>query len=231
MDLLGNIIINTFSIVVLTVIGFYSHRHNDKNTKNTIAYKLYMSILLMTGFMLVIGIFGRLDGTEHAYYHLFNSAANFILFFTSPVVPCLWLTYVLHRIFHDREKTRRLLYVSAVYCGIYAAMLAISVPNGWFYYIDADNYYHKGPYFVAVIIIAVAPILIAMLSVIKNRKMIEGQHYRSFDFSTTADDMYCFAYHVFGIFFGVEWGGAGITDHFSQCAGSQYIYRLFNRDL
>lgn len=203
MDLLGNIIINTFSIVVLAVIGFYSHRHSIKRAVDD---KLYMSILLITALMLVICIFGRLDGTGHAYYHSLNAAANFILFFTGPVVPCLWLTYVLHKIFQDREKTRRLLYVSAVYCGIYAAMLAISVPYGWFYYIDADNYYHKGPYFIAVIIIAVAPILIAMLSVIKNRKMIEGQHYRSF-LIFPLPPMICIVLHTMLSGFFLVWNG------------------------
>jgi diguanylate cyclase (GGDEF) domain len=132
--------------------------------------------------MLVVDIFSRFDGKPGTIYPVINHLGNFLIFLLSPTIPTLWLLYVHYQVFHEEGKTRRLIYPLFAINAVNAIMVVLSQFFGWFYYIDLDNIYHRGPLFLLPASITIGLIFTAFVLVIANRKRIENKHYFSLVF-------------------------------------------------
>lgn len=179
MSLANNLVINIYSIALLIIIYLHSLKHTEKES---LQYKLYMMILQITILMLVVDIFSRFDGKPDTIYPLINHFGNFLIFLLSPILPSLWLLYVHCQVFQEEEKTRLLFYPLFATNALNAVMLVLSQFFGWYYYIDSDNIYHRGPLFLFSVSITVVFILIAFVLISANRKKIQKKHYFSLIF-------------------------------------------------
>ena len=179
MDLTYNIIINIYSIALLIIICHNSLKHDEKES---LQHKLYMMVLKNTILMLVVDILSRFDGKPDTVYPVINHLGNFMIFLLNPILPSLWLLYVHVQVFQDEKETKRLIYPLLAINALNAVMVILNQFFGWFYYIDSDNIYHRGPLFLFSALITVALILVAFVLIIANRKKIEKRHYFSLVF-------------------------------------------------
>jgi diguanylate cyclase (GGDEF)-like protein len=179
MTLVNNFVLNVFSIALLIIIFTHSTKQNKKGTLQS---RLFMLMLKFTVLLLVLDIFSRFDGKPDTIYPFINHIANFLVFMLNPVLPSIWLYYVHAQVCQEKEKMRRL----------YCQLVALNVANmtlvilseffGWFYYIDSENIYHRGPYFFSLALLAVALMVGAFAILIANRKRIEKRHFYSLMF-------------------------------------------------
>ncbi len=179
MDLTYNIIINIYSIALLIIICHNSLKHDEKES---LQHKLYMMVLKNTILMLVVDILSRFDGKPDTVYPVINHLGNFMIFLLAAILPSLWLLYVHVQVFQDEKETKRLIYPLLAINALNAVMVILNQFFGWFYYIDSDNIYHRGPLFLFSALITVALILVAFVLIIANRKKIEKKHYFSLVF-------------------------------------------------
>lgn len=179
MNFTGNLIINTYSIGILIFLYIYSR----KNAENIhLQYRLFVTIVLVTVAMLAIDILSRFDGNPGTMYAVVNHVSNFLIFLLNPVIPSLWALYVHHQVYHDEEKTRRLGIVLVFINLANLTVLILSQFSGWFYTIDANNIYHRGPLFYIPASITVALIVATFLFVVIKRKDIEKRYFFSMVF-------------------------------------------------
>ena len=179
MDLTNNIIINIYSIALLVIICHNSLKHDEKES---LQHKLYMMVLKITILMLVVDIFSRFDGKPDAIYPVINHFGNLMIFLLNPILPSLWLLYVHVQVFQDEKKTRRLIYPLLAINVVNTVMVILNQFFGWYYYIDSDNIYHRGPLFLLSASFTVTLILVAFVLIIANRKKVEKKHYFSLVF-------------------------------------------------
>ncbi|NMD72408.1 GGDEF domain-containing protein [Bacillus sp. DNRA2] len=179
MSLVYNLGINIYSILFLIIIYFHSLSHDDKES---LQYKLYMRMLQITIIMLVADIFSRFDGNSYYIYSILNQSGNFFVFLLNAILPSLWLLYVHFQVFQDEAKTRRLFYPLLAINGANAVIVILSQFFGWFYYIDSDNIYHRGPLFLVSASLTIVMLLIAFVIIIVNHKKIEKKHFFSLVF-------------------------------------------------
>jgi hypothetical protein len=106
-----------------------------------------MMMLHITILMLVVDIFSRFDGRLGTIFPVINNLGNFLIFLFNPVLPSLWLLYVHDQVFHEEEITRRVLYPLFAINALNAVLVVMTQFFGWFYYIDSNNIYHRGPIF------------------------------------------------------------------------------------
>ncbi|HEY5467168.1 MAG TPA: diguanylate cyclase [Clostridia bacterium] len=179
MNFTGNLIINTYSIGILIFLYIYSR----KNAENVhLQYRLFVTIVLVTAVMLAIDILSRLDGNPGTMYAVVNHVSNFLMFLLNPVIPSLWVLYVHHQVYHDEERTKRL-GITLVFINLAnLTVLILSQFFGWFYTIDADNIYHRGPLFYIPASITVAMIVATFVFVVIKRKDIEKRYFFSMVF-------------------------------------------------
>ena len=142
-------------------------------------------IVLATLMMLVLDVTASLDGSPDTILPILNRTGNFVIFIFSPLIPSLWLLYI--RLFIDlgKKATRRLLAtIIAVNATNWVAVL-LTLKYNWFYYIDADNIYHRGPYHSLSFVFPTILFAIAAFLVILNREKLERKYYTAFLIFTT----------------------------------------------
>jgi len=198
MGLVNVIIINIYSVSLLAVICYHS---STKKEKESLQYKLYTMMLWITIFMLVVDIFSRFDGKSDTMYAVINYWGNFLIFFLNPILPTLWLLYVHINLFQDEKKTRQLVCPLFAYNAVNTALVVLSQFYGWYYYIDSNNIYHRGPLFLLAGSFTINLILIAFIIIIANRRKIKKKHFFSLVFFCVPPLM-CIILQVF--FYGVS---------------------------
>lgn len=173
MNLAYNLVINTYSIILLIIICFHALKLTEKESLQD---KLYLMMLYSTIFMLVVDVLSRFDGKPNSIYPIINYIGNFLIFLLNSVLSSIWLLYAHFQVFHDEKKTRKLFRPLYAINIINAVILIASQFFGWFYYIDSDNIYHRGPFFLLSAFITVALMLVAFFITLKNRKRLEKKH-------------------------------------------------------
>ncbi len=179
MSLDNNIILNLYSIVIILIICFHALKFFEKDS---LSDKLYMLILYIAILMLGLDILSRFDGGTSKIYYVFNTIGNFAVFLMSPVLPSLWVAYVHFQVFHEERKTRQLFYPLCIINAINAIILILSQFFGWLYYIDSDNIYHRGPFFLVPAFITIMLMLEAFTIAIINRRKLENKSFLSLIF-------------------------------------------------
>lgn len=179
MSLKINAILNIYSIMVIIIIYFQALRCLEKESLRD---KLYMSMLHITILMLVIDILSRFDGKALEIYPVLNNVGNFLIFLLNPILPSIWVVYVYLQIFHKQRKIRRLVYFLCVINAINITLLLFSQFFGWFYYIDSNNIYRRGPYFALPVFIDLILLSIAFTIISLNRRRLDKKSFLSLMF-------------------------------------------------
>ena len=169
MSLENNTILNVYSIVIILIIYAHALRIFEKDSLQD---KLYMWMLYTTVIMLCVDTLSRFDGNAFVVYPMINAFGNFTIFMMNLILPSLWIAYVHLRVFHDEKKTRKLIYPLSIINIMNAVILIFSQPYGWFYYIDSNNLYHRGPFFLAPVFVAIILILLAFSITLVNRRRL-----------------------------------------------------------
>lgn len=175
MDLLENLLINTYFLAVILVIAHQNHKHADNHDLGT---RIFEAALLATAVTIIFDILSRFDGYPGTIYPLLNHAGNFLLFLSYPVLPAIWLLYVHYQIHHDRYGLRGLAIPLATVGVANTILVVASHYSGWLYTIDAENRYTRGPGFILPAVVLFGFLFAAAGLVLANRPKIEKRHFR-----------------------------------------------------
>ena len=179
MNLVSNVVINFYSIAVLIIIYIQTVKNEEKKA---VQYKVYMMMLKITILLLIMDIFSRFDGRPNMIYPYINHIGNFFVYILNLMVPSLWIVYVYEQVLQEDQNQRRLYFSLILLNFVNAIFVVFSQFYGWFYYIDSENIYHRGPLFFIPFIIIVSLNIFAIIIVITNRKKIERKNYFSLIF-------------------------------------------------
>ncbi len=179
MNFAGKVILNIYSILILLILCY---QLSNKDKLQSATYKIYLGLVQVTIFMLLIDITSRFDGNHGSLYIMLNHISNFLVFALNLLIPSLWLLYVHYHIYPDIIKNRKLLKRLIIVNIINVIVLIISMPFGWFYHIDENNIYQRGPFYVVTILITVGIVISAFLMIYSNKKKIAKRHYFALQF-------------------------------------------------
>lgn len=175
MNFTSVIVVNAYSILLLIII----YRHSLKHSENSsLLNKLYRIIVQLTILMLFIDIFSRFDGNSDTLAPVLNHIGNFMIFLFSPIIPSVWLLFVNYYIFSE-DKNKRLIHFLLALNAVHAVLLVLSQFFGWFYHIDSQNIYHRGPLYLLSASISIALLLVSYIFVVVNSKNISKKQYYS----------------------------------------------------
>ncbi len=179
MNFMMNIAINLYSIIMLLIIFIHSNKHFDRDFLNDIIFR---DMMILTGFMLFVDMLSRFDGQAMALYYFINQFGNFAIFLLNPILPCLWLAYVHYQIFEDQERTKKLILPLSIFNILNLILLIGNRFNGWYYYIDSENIYHRGPYYLLSVFFTVLILFISSVLMFLHRDEIKKKRYYSLVF-------------------------------------------------
>ena len=163
-------ILNLYSLAILLVINFHALKFFDKDSFSD---KVYILIIRVTAVMLGVDILSRLDGFTPRIYFILNHIGNFLLYLMCPFMPSLWLIYVHYQVFRNERGVRKLFFPILSINAVNVVTLVLSQFFGWFYYIDSNNIYHRGPYFLLSVLNTFILIVLSFMIIFKNHRKLE----------------------------------------------------------
>jgi len=173
-NLPGNVIINLYSVVLLIVIII----HGKKLVRmDSFQDRLFFMMTYCTILQLILDILSRFDGRPDTIFPVINALGNFLIFLINPVLPLLWIAYVHFHVFRDESKTKKLFLFLFVISIVYVALFVLSQFYGWFYYIDQENIYHRGPLYWVPVLLVLALAAASAAIIIKNRSRLERKNF------------------------------------------------------
>lgn len=178
MNFTGKLIMNVYSIFILLMILY---RLPIKEKDSPITFNIYKNIVRFTIFMLIIDITGRLNGNRSLAYVLISPISNFLVFSFNLIIPSLWLLYVHAHIYPDKRNKSLFKFLLGLNI-LNIIILIISQPYGWIYYIDENNIYHRGPFYILTVLMTIILVMAAFILVARNRTKIQKRHYFALQF-------------------------------------------------
>ena len=170
MDFTSNLLINVFAITILLVLFLTLALGRNRSTLST---KLFSLIILTVIIQLIADIFGRMDGITNFSVPIANQIGNFVLFTMNPAPSVLWILFIISHIYGDVKISKQVVIPLTIYVLLHLVAMTINIFYPIYYYIDANNVYHRGPLYILSLLWIMTPLLIGfILTIIKRREII-----------------------------------------------------------
>lgn len=171
MAILESIDTSIISLIILTGIYMNVYRQADKFFLKNPAFVH----LLQTSMVLIVlsqtSII--LNGTSGFINHLGSSMANAALFLIEPLASIFWIKYVSVQVFHNEESINKWMWLFRFVFVINAIIATTSLNTGWFYNLDANNVYSRGPLFLLHVAFVYSIVIYSVYFIIVNKHKIE----------------------------------------------------------
>ena len=165
----------SFIVLLCIYINAYS-----RSEKIFLQYRLFMLLLVSNMTMIVIDILGwSFNGLPGQTYYWLNQYSNLALYVLEPVPPMIWILYTNYQVHHNQEKIKTLTQNLFYLWLINAIFSLLSLYFGWFFFIDGENVYHRGPYFAVHAAFCYILVIYAFQFVLRNRTNLEKRYFYS----------------------------------------------------
>ena len=179
MDFLANLVINSICIAILIVLLFV----NLKNMKTKMFTPLFLQLIIVVGIILfIVDTLGRMDGTTNISVPFVNKIGNFLLFSFNPVLAILWLIHVLYYVVRDKKSIKKLAFPFIFFFASHLTLVIANLFFGFYYTIDSNNIYTRGPLYSLSILWAVLPLIVAFILTLVDRRRIDYRKFKAFLF-------------------------------------------------
>ncbi len=168
--------INAFAFFVLVLIYYNEHKMKEP----IFTHKLFVYLLKIGMLLLVIDSFAWLfNGQPGTLYYELNVLFNFLLYLFAVVPAAFWLLYADFQVYHDKKRMRRIKILAVCLVLINAILTMASLKTGWYFYVDANNVYHRGEYFWLHTALSYAMLAYTSFLIFVNRKNIDKEYFRA----------------------------------------------------
>ncbi len=165
------------SIIILLLIYFDAYNRSEKFF---LKYRLFMSLILTNIAMIIIDILGWIfNGLSGQYCFLLNQFSNLLLYIFEPVPAMLWLLYTNYQVYKNEAIINSIAKKLLCLWFINAFFSVLSMYYGLFFFIDAQNIYHRGPYFLLHVAFCYFLVIYSFIFVLLNRRNIEKRYFYS----------------------------------------------------
>ncbi len=167
--------LNFFALAITILILLNVHRQSNMNSVRQRLFKvlLYSNALILlfdTGMWLLDGV----SGMPGRFLHSFVTTVYYCL---NPIICLLWYFYVDYNIFRTMAHLKRVFITMSIPALLAFALSVISNLYGCLFYIDGDNVYHRGPYFLVIGFICFAYIAHTTALILVKRRIIKNRDY------------------------------------------------------
>ena len=171
------LMINTALYIYSNVLLFGILIANLKFRKQGTSDRLFNHLLMTTIYMLFFDLISRFDGLSQPIYPFLNHVGNFFLFLFNPLISIIWFMYIHYEIYSNEKMIKRFT-IGSIPILLFNAFLVIgSLFNGWIYYIDAENIYHRGSMYMLPEVMSVTVMIITFGMLILERKRFTKNHF------------------------------------------------------
>lgn len=174
MELFKTISLNIFCFFLLLAIFTRAYSRRDRWLLQN---RLFIWLIVSNMVMLVIDSLCWVfeGGSQPSLNILFNT----LLYTFMPLPVAIWIVYTNYQVFHDNKRMFNLFYPLVALIIINAAISISSPWTGWFFQVDVNNHYHRGPYFLYHAGLAYAMLLYSFLFIHFYQPLIEKRYFNT----------------------------------------------------
>lgn len=174
MDIIKNLEINVFSMVILGILYVKLYTKSKQLFSDRI-----FKYMLLSGLFLIAASTATwiVNGRDGSIFYLLNWATNILQLMFTPLPALLWIVYADYEIFRSRKQAKRKGFRFAAIVLIDAVLVLTTPLNGLIMTVDADNIYSRGPWFLFHVMFNFFLILYVTMLILKNQSRIETRNF------------------------------------------------------
>lgn len=173
----SNIEIHIIGLAILLIIFVNIQQKKEKLLFNQ---KLFLVLLFSNALAIILDIILLcLDGRQGSLVREFYYFLYILYYFINPVPCLLWSLYADFIINRDERRLPKLLPFLLIPIIINAVLSLLSPFNHFLFYLDAQNFYHRGSYFLILAVICYFYILYTFIRTIANKDKIKKSTFYS----------------------------------------------------
>lgn len=166
---------NLFALSILLLIFINIHHSVYEYSFDQ---KLYLGLIGLNTVQLILDTLTYIAGLMHGEAAIaFNLWVNTIYYIVTPLPCALWGGYAYFQVYRRIEKLKQILPMLLAPICVSTVLAVLSRFNGFLFYVDAQNIYHRGKFFFAISLICVAYLVWIQLFIIRNRKRITRTYF------------------------------------------------------
>lgn len=169
-----NLALTVYSELLLLFLCIAALRR--ANHQPTRSQHTYLAFIMLAAVIIASDFVSRLDGSSGNLLALCK-AGNLLLFLCNPVLGILWYLYVCAQIELEDQTRKPALWVQIFLCCINAAVVCLTPRTGWVYTFDAQNVYHRGPWFLLTSATLIGVLICTEAVLIRHRHKTDRTHF------------------------------------------------------
>jgi diguanylate cyclase (GGDEF)-like protein len=175
LGIFNTIDINILALAILLIIYLNLAQKADKYMFDQ---RLFIALLVTNAVLLILdSVLWALNGRKETGTREIILILTSLYFILNPMPSVLWSLYVNFLIYKDEKKTLKMCIPFSILVGINAIISAISCFYGYTFFIDTNNVYHRGEFFMIMAILSYILLLYTMILIIKKHKTISKNYY------------------------------------------------------
>ncbi len=175
MQTLQTLDINIFALLILTLVFFNARRGCQRVFFQN---RLFLYLVNVNMVLVVIDALGwAFNLYPGAINRLLNIVSNTLLYVCVPAAPSMWIVYCDYRVYKNELRIRKLAAILLIMMAVNAVISLLSIRYNLFFYIDANNVYSRGPYFLVHVGYIFLLMFYSLLFIIRSRKQLGNQHF------------------------------------------------------
>lgn len=163
-----------FSLLVLLSIYIYARNSGAEKQPQ---HRILLRLLYISAAIIVLDmadwLLNGVAGTFAAYAHYAVISGYFILAFLPPAYWMLFCRYELGSRHSNIARLRNILF--GLNLSIIPLLTLVNIKTQWFFFFDAQNRYHRGPYLIIIYVLHLLPIMLNIMYLITHRKKLENR--------------------------------------------------------
>jgi diguanylate cyclase (GGDEF)-like protein len=168
------------SVISLIMLVFIFINSRTRADKQQLSQKLFTSIVILNMYLLIVDYLAwAFNAAPGETYIILNAGFNCLLYISAPAALMLWAFYLYYQVHTDKKRLKKLRQVLVLLFITNAVLSAASLFTGWYFSVDAQNIYHRGPLFALHVIYNYGLMLYSVFFVLRNRKAIEKKYFYS----------------------------------------------------
>jgi diguanylate cyclase (GGDEF)-like protein len=177
-DALLNTSIDSFALAILLVI-YLNFRHSSSKPYLP-DYRLFWSLVFADTLIIFLDIsMYLLDGRTTSFARELYPVITLVYYFLNPLICAIWYFYADYHIFRSAERLKKMVFVMMLPTLANAVLSIMSVFNGFLFYFDSANVYHRGSGFLIMAALSFFYLAYTSVFILYNQKRIAKPFFNS----------------------------------------------------
>jgi len=179
MSFTANLVIDLIAIAILAIVFIFTIKSSNRTSMSN---NIFIVLVVVSFLLLLADILGRMDGLTEFSVPLANYLGNFLLFTLNPLPAILWVLFLLTHIYDDQSKIRLAILPLMLYFFVHVVGVVLNLFFHFYYTIDTNNVYVRGPLFVITIIWAMIPLITGFVITLIKKHQIDKKKFTTLVF-------------------------------------------------